>query len=150
MTIDNADVENQLAEAIKTKFNALIAGEHNAFWIAVNGQLADGDATGCSYPYAAFWTVTSNDDPTFTEEFTDHLIQFDFFSVVSAAEARTLRFLARQLFHEKPLTMTGSTVIWIRESNRVGGDQPEDIPTEDAGNKVWHPISEYEVRTSLN
>ncbi len=147
---DNTDVDNQLAEAIKTKFAALVAGENNALWIALNGQLFDGDASGGVYPYAAFWSVSSVNDDTFTEEITDHLIQFDFFSTVSAADAKRLRFLARQLFHEKSLTMTGSTVIWIRESNRSGGDVPEDVPTQDAGNKVWHAIAEYEIKTSLD
>jgi len=147
---DSADVENQLAEAIITKFNALTGGENNALWIALNGQLFDGDATDANYPYAAFWSVSSVNDDTFTEEITDHLIQFDFFSIVNAADAKRLRFLARQLFHEKSLTMTGSTVVWMRESSRSSGSVPEDIPTPDAGNKVWHAIAEYEIRTSLN
>lgn len=147
---DSANVESQLAIAITTKFNALVDGEQNAFWLSVNGRLVDGDATGNEFPYAAFWFVTSNDDPTFTEEFTDHLIQFDFFSSTSAKEARDMRFHAKQLFHEKPLTMTGSTVVWIRGRNVSGGSIPEDIPTLDAGNKVWHAIMELEVRTSLN
>jgi hypothetical protein len=150
MTTDNADVENQLATAIMTKFNALIDGEHNAFWIALNGKLFDGDASGNDFPYSCFWFLPGNDDPTFTEEIKDHLIQFDFFSSVSAADARRLRFLAMQLFHEKSLTMTGSTVVWIRGQNVSGGSIPEDMPTQDAGNKVWHAIAEYEVKTSLN
>ena len=147
---DSANVESQLAAAIMTKFNALVAGEQNAFWLAVNGKLFDGDASGNDYPYAVFWFVTGNDDPTFTEEYTDHLIQFDFFSSVSAAEARDIRFHAKQLFHEKSLTMTGSTVILIRGKNVSGGSIPEDIPTLDAGNKVWHAIAEYEVTTKLS
>ena len=147
---DSANVESQLAIAIMTKFNALVAGEQDAFWLAVNGKLFDGDASGNDYPYACFWFVTGNDDPTFTEEITDHLIQFDFFSSVSAAEARDIRFHAKQLFHEKTLSMTGSTVVWIRGRNVSGGSVPEDIPTLDAGNKVWHAIMELEVRTSLN
>lgn len=147
---DSADVESQLAIAIMTKFNALVAGAHNDFWLAVNGKLFDGDASGNDYPYAVFWFVTDNDDPTFTEENTDHLIQFDFFSSVNAADARDIRFHAKQLFHEKSLNMTGSTVVWIKGRNVSGGSVPEDIPTLDAGNKVWQAIMELEVRTSLD
>jgi len=147
---DTADVESQLAIAITTKFNALVAGEHNAFWLAVNGQFFNGDATGGTFPYASFMFVTGIKNPTFTEEITDHLIQFDFFSEVSAAEARNIRFLAEQLFHEKALTMTGSTVVSISGWNVMGGSEPEEMPTPNAGNKVWHSIAEYEVKTSLN
>ena len=147
---DSANVESQLAIAIMTKFNALVAGEQDAFWLAVNGQLLDGDTTGATYPYAAFWFVTSNDNPVFAGEYTDHLIQFDFFSSVSAKEARDIRFHAKQLFHEQPLTMTGSTVISITGRNVSGGSIPEEIPTPDAGNKVRHAIMELEVTTKLS
>lgn len=147
---DSANVESQLATAIMTKFNALVGGVNNDFWITVNGRLVDGDASGNDYPYAAFWFVTGNDDPVFAGEYTDHLIQFDFFSSISAAEARDIRFHAKQLFHEKPLTMTGSTVVSITGRNVSGGSIPEEIPTPDAGNKVWHAILELDVTTKLS
>lgn len=147
---DSADVANQIAAAIMTKFNALDgSGNHNDFWIALNGHLFDGDADDQDYPYSVFWFVTIRKEKTFTEEFTEALIQFDFYSTVSGADARNLRFLAYQLFDEKSLTITGSTLLWMRQINEVGGSQPEDIVTPEA-KKAWHAIAEYEAKTSLS
>jgi hypothetical protein len=143
-----ADVDSNLCAAIMTYFNSS-AGSDLSFMI--NGNLFEGEAPmGTPFPYAVFSVISAPKEKTFTEEYTNALIQFDFFSSANAAEARYLRFLAYQLFDEKSFPITGSTLVWLKMENEMGGSDPESITTPTGTAKVWQATADYEVKTVLN
>lgn len=92
-------------------------------------------------PYIAFFIVSGIPDRTFTEHYTDTLIQFSLFSDdESGIEITTMYDNLTTLFDECSLTITGSTLVWMRELNL----------TTMIDESVKHWAVDYEVRTSLN
>jgi len=98
--------------------------------------------------------VTGSPDKTFTEHYTDTLIQFSLFSASSGAtEITTMYKDLKALFDECALTIppTGTatdTLVWCREANLT--TMMEDITVADAIQQVKHWSVDFEVRTSLN
>jgi hypothetical protein len=92
-------------------------------------------------PYVVFFIVSGMPDKTFTEHYTDTMIQFSLFSDdESGTEIQTMYGNLKTLFDECALTITGSTLVWMRESNLT-------TMVEDG---VKHWAIDYELLTSLN
>ena len=104
---------------------------------------------GCEFPYVVFFVVSGVPDRTFSEHYTNTLIQFSLFSASSSAVEITDMYAdLKALFDEQPLTITGSTLVWMKENNLT--TMADDITVADATQAVksWHV--DFEVLTSLN
>ena len=102
-----------------------------------------------NYPRCVFFIVAANPDRTFSEHYTDTIIQFSIFSASpGAAEITTAYNDLVALLDECSLTITGSTLVWMREANLM--TSTEDITVGDATQTVKHWAVDFEVRTSLN
>lgn len=101
------------------------------------------------FPYIVFFVVSANQEKTFTENLTNTLIQFSIFSASgSAAEITDAYKDLLALFDECSLSITGSTLIWMREQNLT--TMVEDITVADGTQQVKHWAVDFEVKTSLN
>lgn len=135
---------NNLLTAIYGKF----AG--SALSTAVGGRIfLDQAPDNCEFPYIVFFIVSANQEKTFTENMTNTLIQFSLFSASeSAVEITGMYANLTALLDECSLTITGATLVWMREQNVT--TMIEDITVADASQKVKHWAVDYDVKTSLN
>lgn len=135
---------NNLLTAIYAKF----AG--SALSTAVGGRIfLDQAPDNCEFPYIVFFIVSANQEKTFTENMTNTLIQFSLFSASeSAVEITGMYANLTALLDECSLTITGATLVWMREQNVT--TMIEDITVADASQKVKHWAVDYDVKTSLN
>ena len=138
-----------LFTAIMTKISASV------FSSDVGGRVfLDQAPAGTEFPYCVFFIVSGVPDRTFTERYTDTLIQFSLFSASSgAAEITTMYKDLKALLDECALTIppTGTptdTLIWCREANLT--TMVEDITTADGTQTVKAWYVDFEVKTSLN
>jgi hypothetical protein len=122
----------------------------SAFSSDVGGRIyLDQAPDGCEFPYCVFFIVSGTPEKTFTEHYTNTLIQFSLFSASSsAAEITTMYADLKALLDECALTITGSTLVWMREANLT--TMMDEITVGDATNQVRHWAVDFEVRTSLN
>ena len=139
---------NNLLTAIMTKFSG------SDFSSDVGGRIyLDQAPDGVEFPYCCFFIVTGSPDKTFTEHYTDTLIQFSLFSAsAGAAEITTMYKDLKALFDECALTIppTGTatdTLIWMREANLT--TMVEDITTASGTQAVKHWSVDFEIRTGL-
>ena len=108
---------------------------------------------GTVFPYVVFFVVAGTPDRTFTEHYTDTLIQFSLFSSSPGAmEITTMYANLKTLFDECALTIppTGEvtdTLVWMRESNLT--TMVDDITTTEGTVSVKHWAVDFEVLTSL-
>jgi len=117
----------------------------------VGGRLfLDQAPDGCEYPYVVYQIVSGVPDKTFTEVYTDTLIQFSLFSSSSSVlEIATMYADLKTLLDECSLTITGSTLVWMREQNLV--TMMEDITAPDGTTqRCRHWGVDFEIKTSLN
>ena len=140
-----------LLKAIMTKTTTPVS----ALSTYVGGRVyLDEAPEGVVFPYVVFFIVSGVPDRTFTERYTDTLIQFSLFSTSSGAmEITTMYANLKTLFDECALTIppTGlptDTLVWMRESNLT--TMVDDITTLDGTVSVKHWAVDYEIRTSLN
>lgn len=104
---------------------------------------------GTEFPYIVFSIVTGAPDRTFTEYYTDTLLQFSLFSTsASAAEITTIYAALKALFDEHPFSITASTLVWMKEVNLT--TMVDDVQVSDATHTVRHWAVDYEIKTSLN
>jgi len=104
---------------------------------------------GCEFPYAVMQIVSDVPDHTFTEDFENIIIQFSLFSSSSGATEITGMFAdLKTLFDECSLTITGSTLVWMKRTNLT--TMVDDITVSDGTQQVRHWAVDYEVMTSLN
>jgi hypothetical protein len=102
-----------------------------------------------TFPYCVFFIVSGVPHRTFTERYTNTLIQFSLFSSSqSAVEITNMYNDLKTLLDECSLTITGNTLVWMREQNLT--TMTEDITTADGTQSVKHWACDYEVLTSLN
>ena len=142
-----------LFTAIMTRFNAVDGdGNHNAFFNDVQGKLFREQAPeGTDYPYAVFFIVSSNPERTFTEYYQRTLLQISLFSLLQndvSGEIEKMYSDLKALFDEQPLTITGETLIWMRETNLTGMIDEVETPAGTLGVRHW--AVEFEILTSLN
>ena len=101
-----------------------------------------------AFPYVVFFIVAGTPDRTFTEHYTNTLIQFSLFSdSTSGTEITTMYHDLIDLYDEYSLTVTDSTLLWIRESNLT--TMVEEMTTQGGAIRVKHWSVEFEVLTSL-
>jgi hypothetical protein len=109
---------------------------------------------GTEFPYCVFFVVSGVPEKTFSEHYTNTLIQFSLFSASSGAtEITTMYKDLKALFDECSLTIppTGTatdTLIWMREANLT--TMMDEITVADATTQVRHWACDYEIMTSLN
>jgi hypothetical protein len=100
------------------------------------------------YPYIVYSIISNVPDRTFTEYYTDTLIQFSLFSASSRPEEITTMYKdLKALFDEQSLTITDNTLVWMREQNLI--TMINDILIADATVGVKHWAVDFEVLTSL-
>ncbi len=101
------------------------------------------------FPYIVFSIVSGVPDRTFTEHYTDSLIQFSLFSAsLSAIEITAIYNDLKALFDEQPLTISGSTLVWMREEHLT--TMVDHILVAEATIGVKHWAVDFAVLTSLN
>lgn len=104
---------------------------------------------GVEFPYVVFFIVSGTPDRTFTERYTDTVIQFSIFSDSPAAtEITNIYKDLRALYDECTLTITSSSLVWMREQNLV--TMVDDITTPDGTQAVKHWAVDFDIRTSLS
>jgi hypothetical protein len=136
----------ELIQAIFSSFNS-----GNDFYNAIGGRMFSPQAPeGTPLPYAVLKIVSSTPERTFTEYFRDALMTISLFSQFDnevATEIEDLYEYQRELFDEKPLTITGFSLLWMREVNLT---TITDELTTTAGVtpvKAWHV--DYEIKASM-
>jgi hypothetical protein len=103
----------------------------------------------CEFPYVVYFIVAANQEKTFTENFTNTLIQFSLFSASEGVTEITGMYAdLKTLFDECALTIAGNSLVWMREQNLT--TMIEDITTADASQRVKHWAVDFEIKTSLN
>jgi len=135
-------------KALTTAIYSQLAG--SALSTAVGGKMFKGRAPdGTSFPYVIFFVVTDMPDRTFTEDYENVIIQFSLFSTASGTtEIEDMFTHLKTLYDEKPFTITGSTLVWMRRSNT--SFLVEDHTTPTGTQQVWHYAVDFEVLTSLD
>mgnify|MGYP001561849210 CR=1 FL=1 len=147
---DNADVITYLTSAFYSRFTALTGGVTNGFYDAINGQLFEDEAPpGTLCPYAVYSVIAAPKEKTFSEEYTNTLIQLSIFSAASSsAEIKNAYYQAHVLYDEKPLNITGSTLVSLKETNLV--TMKEKVTNPDGTNWSRQYILDLEAVTSLD
>ena len=148
---DSADVLTNFCVAFYSKFTALDGvGSQNAFYQAINGQLFEDEApTGTQYPYAVYSVVAAPKERTFTEIYTNILLQLSIFSSnMDSSEIKGLYQKAAALFDECSLSVTGSTLVWMREENLT--TLVEEVTTQTGTERVRAYHVDYDIKVSLN
>lgn len=122
----------------------------STFSTAIGGRLFKGQAPdGVEYPYSVYTVVTDVPVRTFSEIYEDVLIQFSIFSIASGTtEIEDAYSNLKTLYDEKSLTITGSTLVWMRRSNTIFSVEDHITPT--GSQRVWAYHVDFEVLTSLD
>ena len=101
------------------------------------------------YPYVVYKVVTNYPEKTFTEDYENTIIQFSLFSSNSSTlEIETIYGYLKSLYDECALTITGSTLIWMKRVTTAF--QPEEHTTPSGTIQVWAYHIDYEVLESLD
>jgi hypothetical protein len=147
----DADVLTNFKKAFYTRFTELTEGVHNSFYSAIGGRLYEGSAPDTApKPYAVYFIVSAPKDKTFSEEYTDFSLQLSIFSENSSSAEISLAYhYAHTLYDEQPLTITGSTLVWMKEVNMYGPVK-EEFTTVSGTEKVWALHIDFEAKTSLD
>lgn len=107
----------------------------------VGGRIAlDQAQQGWEFPYVVFQIVGGTDESTFSNLVEDILIQFSLFSTSqSATEITTMYGYLKSALDDKPLTITGSTCVWlVRQGPPVTMTDEIDLPDgSKMGCKHW-------------
>lgn len=133
-------------KALRNAIFAKCAG--SALDTLISGQLFYGKApVGTRYPYVVFSSIHDSDDPTFTEDFTDYLIQFSAFSAESSSsnEIYDIRDAIKALYNEKSLTITGATLVWMYLVNAMG-PMDDDSISQDGRDGGWACHLDFDVK----
>lgn len=135
-----------LLKAIWSKFTS------SALATAVGGRIyLDRAPDKAVMPYVVYFIVSASPDKTFTEHYTNTLVQFSLFSASSStAEITAMYGYLTALFDECSLTIppTGSateTLVWMREDNLT--TMIEDVPVGGTQH-VKHWAVDFEILTS--
>ena len=102
-------------------------------------------------PYLVYSIVSGVPDRTFSELYHDVLIQFDLFSALSAGKTEITTMYADliSLLDECALSITGYTLVWMKEQNLV--TMVEDLSAlQDGSNLLLHWAIDFECRISKN
>lgn len=130
---------DNLLSAIITKTSG------SAFASDVGGRIyLDHAPDNAEFPYCVFFIVSDVPNDTFKDKIDDILIQFSLFSASSsAAEMADMYKDLKALFDDCSLTITGSTLIWMKRENTQ--TMTEEITTADASQIVKHWAVDYSI-----
>ena len=105
---------------------------------------------GAAMPYVVFSVVGEYRDKTFTETYVNTMVQFAVYNSGDDAPAvgQAVYESIVSLYDECALTITGSTLLWMRLSNTTPIMSDSDNP--DGTGTVPTIIAEFEVRESLS
>jgi len=137
-------------KALRNAIYAKCAG--SALDTLIGGQIYYGKApTGTRYPYVVFSRVTGNIEKTFSEEYDLPLIQFSAFSAnsTSSNEVHDIAEAVKALYDECSLTITGSTLVWMRLQNDIGPLDDDSI-SQDGADGGWSCHLDFDVMVSKN
>ena len=137
-------------KALRNAIYAKCAG--SALDTLINGQIFYGKVpAGTRYPYVVFYRVSAGIEKTFTEEYDNPLIQFSVFSADpnSSNEVHEIADAVKALYDECSLTITGSTLVWMRLQNDVGPMEDESI-SQDGADGGWACHLDFDLMVSLN
>lgn len=102
-----------------------------------------------AYPRIVFLIVTDVPEKTFTEDYENIDIQFSLYSISeSPAEIVDMHADLKTLFDECSLTITGSTLVWMKRTNMT--TMVDDVTTTEGTTRCKHWAVDYEIKTSLN
>lgn len=122
----------------------------STFLSYISSRLYKGRAPeGTDYPYAVFRVVTDVPEKTFTEDYERVVIQFSLFSITSSTlEVENMLTYLESLYDECSLTITGSTLIWMKRDNVVFQEEEHTTPTGTSQVHAYHV--DYEILESLD
>jgi hypothetical protein len=135
---------NNLLTAIASKITG------SALNTDVGGRIyLDRAPDNCEYPYCVYSIISAVPEKTFTEHYTNTLIQFSLFSASEGAtEISTIYRDLKTLFDECSMTITSNTMVWMREQNLT--TMIEDVTTVDGIQTLKHWAVDFEILTSLS
>ncbi len=115
----------------------------------INGQLFKGRApSNTRLPYIVFSVPSDAPQYTFTESFEGAIVLFDLYSdSISVLEISTMYADLKTLYDECSLTITGETLVWMREASV--STSVEDITTQDGIQQVKHWAVNFDVLTQI-
>jgi len=148
-----ADVLTNLCTSIYSKFadkTTALEAFHNDFYTSVNGQLFEDDAPlFAQYPYAVYSLPSVRKRYTFSEEETNTYLQLFLYSDnMDTSEIKLIYRYAMDLFDECSLSITGSSLVWMKEDNVMFGIDHQ--ITQEGTKRVLTYTVNIEVLTSLN
>ena len=115
----------------------------------VGGRCYYDTADSNDLPRLVYSIVSGVPDKTFSEIYHDILIQFDLFSALSAGKTEITTMYADliSLMDECSLSITGYTLVWMREQNLV--TMVEDLSALQDGSSIClHWVIDFECRIS--
>ncbi len=132
-----------LIDAIKAKISG------STFEADVNGRIYLDEADDMTLPYVVFFIVSAVPEKTFTEIFSDVLVQFSLFSAKTAgvAEIANIYNDLKTLLDECALTISDSTLVWMRENSLTTMIEPDTAPDGSSGIRHW--AVDMELKSSL-
>lgn len=136
---------NALLDALEAKFL------DSALYNDVGGRVYYDQADTEDYPRVVYSIVTAPKEKTFTEQYTNVLLQVDLFSARSAGKAvmTTMYNDLVALLDDKLMDITGYKLVWMREENLV--PLTEEVPSlPDGTTTVIHWAVDWEIRISKN
>lgn len=97
-------------------------------------------------PYVVVMIISDEPDNAFYQDGEDVWIQFSLFSSSSSAsEVSTMYGHLKTLFDDCDLSITGSTLVWMRRDNLTTG--MEEITVDDATQRIRHWSVDYQIIT---
>lgn len=105
---------------------------------------------GTQYPFILYFNIPAGVEKTFSEEFNNYLFQFSLFSdSESLVEISTMYDDLIALFDDCSLTITGSTLLWMRKTGSPNMADDE-VTTVNGASTVTHWAQDFEICTQKN
>jgi len=140
-------------DAFLTAIYSKITTGPSALWNDVGGSVYIDQYDGpvpTTYPFIIIKIISSFPDRTFTERYNDIVIQFSLLSKksVGLTEITSMYNHLISLFDECSMTITGYTLVWMRENSLAV--IPEDVDMDDGTTKLSHWSCDFDARISKN
>jgi hypothetical protein len=104
----------EIDTAIRSKFTALVNGNPNSLYTAINGKMYnEGAPLETKNPFVSFHEISDMYEPTFREELENVLIQFNIYAD-TITEVNTLCGYLKTLYDNCSLTVNGYNHLYMR------------------------------------